>query len=86
MILATPLAGTVGALFRKKRMNANALKGDWKRLRERVHHSWSELTEDDLDQIDGREDILEDKLQERYGLAREEAQQQIREFRQTCGC
>ena len=67
-------------------MTAGALKGDWKRLRGRVLQTWGELTDDDLDQIDGREDVLEAKLQERYGLEREEAQRQIRDFRRSRGC
>ena len=67
-------------------MNSDALKGDWNRLRERVRQCWSELTDDDLDQIGGREDALEAKLQERYGLEREEAQRQIREFRRSRRC
>ena len=67
-------------------MNSDTLKGQWKQLRGQVQETWGELTEDDLDQVEGREDILEGKLQERYGLAREEAQVQIREFRRRCGC
>lgn len=67
-------------------MKADTLKGQWHQLRSQVQETWTQLTEEDLDQIDGREDLLEDKLQERYGLAREEAQVQVRDFRRRCGC
>jgi uncharacterized protein YjbJ (UPF0337 family) len=42
-----------------------------------VKEQWGKLTDDDLDQIAGRSEQLVGKLQERYGLAREEAQRQV---------
>lgn len=56
------------------------LEGSWKQVRGRVRERWGELTEDDLDVIAGKRDQLVGKLQETYGIAREEAQSQVRNF------
>ena len=63
-------------------MNEDILTGKWKELKGRVKKTWAKLTDDDLDQIDGRTEQLEGKLQERYGLARDEAKRQVKEFQQ----
>lgn len=60
-------------------MNNDRLKGDWKRMKGRVREKWGELTDDDLDIIDGRREQLSGVLQKRYGLAKEKVEQQIRE-------
>jgi len=61
-------------------MNEDILTGKWKELKGRVKETWAKLTDDDLDQIDGRSEQLAGKLQERYGLARDEAKRQVKEF------
>jgi uncharacterized protein YjbJ (UPF0337 family) len=42
---------------------------------------WGKLTDDDLMYLEGKEDQLAGKIQERYGIAREEAERQVKEFR-----
>lgn len=58
----------------------NQFEGTWKQVRGRVREQWGELTEDDLDIIAGKRDQLVGKLQETYGIAREEAETQVRNF------
>lgn len=67
-------------------MNKNTLEGDWKKLRGKAKEKWGVLTDDDLDQIDGRRDQLEGTLQKRYGIAQDEAQRQVDSFKRDCGC
>lgn len=55
-------------------MNWDQAKGKWKQLRGSVKEQWGKLTDDDLEQIAGMRDQFVGKLQERYGIAREEAQ------------
>ena len=38
---------------------------------------WGKLTDDDLTAINGRRDQLEGKIQERYGVAKDQAKKQI---------
>lgn len=61
-------------------MNEDTLKGNWKQIKGKAKERWGQLTDDDLDQIDGKKDQLVGKLQERYGYARDEAEREAGEF------
>lgn len=61
-------------------MNKDILIGNWRQLRGQVKEYWGRLTDDEIDQIDGRADRLAGKLQERYGYNREEAEEAVRDF------
>jgi uncharacterized protein YjbJ (UPF0337 family) len=61
-------------------MNSDQLKGKWKQMKGSVKERWGKLTDDDLDVIDGQSDQLIGKIQERYGVAREEAKKQFDEW------
>ena len=61
-------------------MNKDELKGKWKQVKGNAKKNWGKLTDDDLDQIEGNKDILEGKIQERYGISKEEAKKQIDEY------
>ena len=58
-------------------MNEDTLKGQWTQVKVRVREKWGKLTNDDLDQIQGRAEQLIGRVQERYGIAREEAKRQV---------
>ena len=45
-----------------------------------MREKWGKLTNDDLDVITGKRDQLVGKVQERYGIAKEEAQRQVDEY------
>lgn len=55
--------------------------GVWNQIKGKAKERWGKLTDDDLKQLEGRAEQLAGKLQQRYGLAREEAERQAREFR-----
>lgn len=61
-------------------MNSDILEGNWKQIRGRVKEWWGRMTDDELDQIEGRKDRLAGILQEKYGYTREQAENSIREF------
>lgn len=61
-------------------MNADRIKGNWKQLTGRIKSEWGKLTDDDLQVADGHREYLAGKLQERYGMAKDEADQKVREF------
>ncbi len=63
-------------------MNTDVIKGKWLQIRGEIQNQWGKLTNDDVDQIEGSADKLIGKLQERYGYARERAQQEIARFTQ----
>ena len=57
-------------------MNWDQVEGKWKQMKGSVKQQWGKLTNDDLDYMAGSRDQFVGRLQERYGLAKEEAQKQ----------
>ena len=64
-------------------MNWDQIEGKWKQMKGTVRQKWGKLTDDDLDVIAGKQDQLAGKIQERYGISKEEAAKQIREWSAT---
>lgn len=58
-------------------MNGDVFAGKWKQMRGEGKEWWGQLTDDDLEQVDGKCDKLVGLLQERYGYAREKAEEEI---------
>ena len=63
-------------------MNWDRIEGNWRQLKGKVKQQWGKLTDDDLDVIAGHKDELLGKIQERHGIAKEEAERQVREWQQ----
>jgi len=61
-------------------MNDDIFKGKWKQLRGQVQQKWGDLTNDDLDRIQGAQTEFEGLLQERYGYTKERARQEVNDF------
>jgi uncharacterized protein YjbJ (UPF0337 family) len=61
-------------------MNEDTLKGQWTQLKGKVREKFGKLTNDDLDVIQGQSEQLIGKVQQRYGIARAEAEKQVKEF------
>lgn len=61
-------------------MNEDKIKGQWKQLSGKLKAHWGKLTDDDLKVAEGSNEYLVGKLQERYGIAKDEAERQIKEF------
>ena len=58
-------------------MNWDRIKGNWTQVTGRVKEQWGKLTDDDLAVVAGRREQLGGKIQERYGVAKDEADKQI---------
>ncbi|MBY6091689.1 CsbD family protein [Pseudooceanicola sp. 502str34] len=61
-------------------MNWDRIEGNWKQLKGNALENWGKLTNDDMDVVDGKRDQLVGKLQERYGIAKDEAERQVDDF------
>jgi uncharacterized protein YjbJ (UPF0337 family) len=59
-------------------MNWDQIAGNWKQIKGVVREKWGKLTDDDVDVIAGRREILLGKIQEKHGIAREEAEKQLK--------
>ena len=64
-------------------MSWNRIEGNWKQFKGKVQETWGELTDDELDQIAGKRDVLLGKIQEKYGIAQDEADKRIKDFEKT---
>jgi len=58
-------------------VNWNRIEGNWKQLKGTAKEQWGRLTNDDFDVILGRRDKLIGRIQEEYGIARDEAERQV---------
>jgi uncharacterized protein YjbJ (UPF0337 family) len=64
-------------------MNSDQMKGKWTQLKGSVKTKWGKLTDDDLEVINGEHDKLVGRIQERYGIAKEEAQRQVKDWNEV---
>ena len=61
-------------------MNWDRIEGNWKKAKGKVKEQWGKLTDDQLDVIGGRREQLLGVLQESYGIAKDEAERQVRDW------
>jgi len=61
-------------------MNWDQIAGNWKQLKGRAKEQWARLTDDDLTFINGKRDQLVGRVQERYGVAKDEADRQVKDW------
>ncbi len=62
-------------------MNEDIIKGKWEQVKGEVQKQWGKLTNDDLDVIEGDSKKLVGKIQERYGISREEAEKEVNDYK-----
>ncbi|MDN2663706.1 CsbD family protein [Psychromonas sp. 14N.309.X.WAT.B.A12] len=61
-------------------MNNDIMKGQWKQVSGTIKEKWGKLTDDDLQEIDGNLEVFQGKMQEKYGMEKDEAE---KEFNKT---
>ncbi|MDO9402786.1 MAG: CsbD family protein [Polaromonas sp.] len=64
-------------------MNKDTVEGNWLQFKGKVKEQWGKLTDDDLDVIAGKRDQLLGRIQERHGITREEAEQQVTSWKES---
>ena len=61
-------------------MNWDVIEGNWKQFKGHVKEQWGKLTDDNLDTIAGKRDQLTGKIQETYGITKDQAETQVKAF------
>jgi uncharacterized protein YjbJ (UPF0337 family) len=61
-------------------MNWDRIEGNWKQLIGKAQEKWGMLTYDQVDVVAGRRDQLSGKIQEAYGIGKDEANREIDAF------
>lgn len=64
-------------------MNSDQFEGKWKQLKGNVKQRWAKLTDDDVTALSGKKDELVGRIQERYGITREQAEKEANEWAAT---
>lgn len=59
------------------------VEGNWNQFAGKVKQRWGKLTDDDVVVINGKRQELVGKIQERYGVAKKEAEKQVDEWEKT---
>jgi uncharacterized protein YjbJ (UPF0337 family) len=82
-----PSSFTTNKAHRCLRQSSRALEPSiplsrFSQVKGKLKQQWGKLTDDDLTVLEGRQDQLAGKIQERYGIAKEDAERQIREFKE----
>lgn len=67
-------------------MNEYQIKGNWNEIKGKVREQWGDLTDDDIDRIEGQTEQLVGAIQKRYGKSLEEARDEVREWRRSSDC
>lgn len=65
-------------------MNWDRIEGNWKQFKGQIKEQWGRFTDDELDVVAGKRDQFLGKLQEKYGITKDEAQRQLLEFEKNC--
>lgn len=58
-------------------MNWDRIEGNWKQFKGNALQQWGKLTDDRLDAIAGKRDLLLGKIQETYGISKDETEKQL---------
>ncbi|MBL8713638.1 MAG: CsbD family protein [Alphaproteobacteria bacterium] len=61
-------------------MNEDILQGKWNELKGSIQEKWGKLTDDDMTRINGDRIKLAGTIQKNYGIARDEAEKQLKEW------
>ena len=61
-------------------MNWDIIKGNWSQFKGEMQSEWGKLTDYELDQAAGEREQLSGLIQERYGMAKEEAERELEKF------
>jgi uncharacterized protein YjbJ (UPF0337 family) len=61
-------------------MNWDRVEGNWMQLKGKIKQQWAKLTDDELTEVDGSRDELVGKIQESYGITKDEAEKQVKEW------
>ena len=82
MCMARGLGGHRGFIHASEEvlMNTDILQGKWREMKGKVKEQWGKLTDDDLDKIEGKSEQLLGLLQQRYGYARDKAEEEYKRF------
>lgn len=76
-LMGSELPDPVGSKEITMNIKWNHIAGQWSRFHSKAKEQWDELTDNDLIEVNGHFEVLSKKIQEKYGIERKEARNQI---------
>ena len=67
-------------------MNQDQAQGALTQLNGKIKEIWGKLTDNDIALVHGKRDQFLGKVQELYGLNKEDAEKRFSEMEKSCGC
>lgn len=64
-------------------MNEDIIQGKWNQIKGEAQKRWGKLTQDNIDQVNGSRTKLLGLIQESYGVAKDEAEKQIKDWERS---
>lgn len=64
-------------------MNTDIFDGNWKQFKGEIQKQWGQLTDDQIDRADGSREKLIGLIQENYGVVKDEAEHQVKQWEKT---
>jgi len=61
-------------------MNEDIFKGNWKQIKGSVKEKWGNFTDNDIAEVEGKQEKLVGLLQTKYGYSKDKAEQEFKEF------
>lgn len=61
-------------------MNWERIERNWEKFQGKVLEQWDKFPENEVDVIGGRRNVLSSRIQEIYGVSKDEAERQIKSF------
>jgi uncharacterized membrane protein YeaQ/YmgE (transglycosylase-associated protein family)/uncharacterized protein YjbJ (UPF0337 family) len=74
------LLAVVNFFVREHTVTNTDIEGQWAQVRDKIHARWDKITDEDIDQINGNHDRFINLIEERYGLAKEDAEVQLQGY------
>ncbi len=56
------------------------MEGNWKQMKGKIRQQWGKLTDSDMEKIAGKRDELVGKIQNSYGIGKDEADRQVKDW------
>jgi uncharacterized protein YjbJ (UPF0337 family) len=78
--MATRLFTRRALAHKESSMNWDRIEGNWRQIKGKAKEQWGKLTDDDLDRIGGKREALAGRIQEVYGVARDDAERQVSDW------
>lgn len=61
-------------------MNKDIFEGKWRELKGKIKEEWNDLTDDELEEAEGKAEKIAGRLQAKYGWSKEESDSKFKAF------